>query len=159
MTTTPTPTPTPGPAPTRKALFYGSLALNVFLIGVLVAAWTIPHGGRWHHFRHGPPEMFSIMHGIGGDEAEAIRERHKSEIRARIDTVRSARADVAAKLAAEPFDAAAFANSLGVLQQASNEAQVAFHAAFLELAPTLSPEERARLAKRMSRGGKGDKGD
>ncbi len=138
-------------APKRKALLYGSLALNVFLVGVLVAAWAIPHRGGWQHRRHGPPEIFSLMRDVGGDEASAVRESHRAAIHERIEAVRDARRTVAERLGAEPFDPTAFASALEDLRLASTEAQSAFHTTFAELAAALTPEERHEIAERMAR--------
>jgi uncharacterized membrane protein len=129
----------------------GSLALNLFLAGILAAGWMRHHGSR--DWRGGPPGMMALLHGVGGEAARDAREAHRAVLRERIDAVRAARGALAQRLAAEPFDAAAFEAALDDLRSRSGEAQGAFHEAFAAIAATLSPEERRELAERMMRHG------
>jgi uncharacterized membrane protein len=132
------------------AALIGSLALNLFLGGILVAASLRHHGPGWHR---GPPDMMALMRGHGDEATEAARAAHRDALRERFDQVRAARAAVADALVAEPFDAAALDVALDDLRNASAEAQGEFHRAFADVAATLSADERRTLAKRMSRHG------
>jgi uncharacterized membrane protein len=144
-----------------------SLALNLFFVGFAVGRrsglFHGHHGPRHAHGRalvqHGErppgpgmdlgPSGFLRRVGIGdaGPEVARVLEARRDELRAQRGAVRRARAAVAGPLNAEPFDAEKLAAALEALRTESADAQARMHATLVEVARTLSPEQRRRMAQ------------
>jgi len=141
--------------PSRRlltALVVASLAVNLFLAGLLAGDWLMG--------RYGPPPFAPAInpswmrHALGPDAERMVApvmRRHMDEIREHIEATRRARRAVGAALTAEPFDRAALEDALARIRTQNAEAQAAFHGAFVDVADKLSPEQRAELAKESQR--------
>lgn len=128
-----------------------SVALNLFVAGFV--AMRVLHGGR-HHPR-GPHGHFIGPRGLsGGDPAikQAVRgamQRRGGELRAHGERLHAARTAVSAAFGAEPFDAPALRQALSDLRVQTELSQRLMHESLIEVAPALTPEQRARLARRV----------
>jgi Spy/CpxP family protein refolding chaperone len=127
-----------------------SLAVNLFLAGFFTmrALHGRRHHPRGHHGHFMGPRGLS-----GGDPAikQAMRramQRRDGEFRAHKQRLHDARATVSAAFGAEPFDAAALQRALEGLRADTAESQRLMHDALMEVAPGLTAEQRARLARR-----------
>lgn len=151
MTDTP---PAPLPRP-RRWLLVGSLVLNVFLIGGIAAGLVVRHGPPF--FGHdrparliGMPSPHKIRDALPANAQNVIDgvfEAHRRDMHSRIGQLREARRAVAAAMRAEPFDPAGLDAALAGLRAREAEVASAAHGAIAELAATLDPESRARLAE------------
>lgn len=144
-----------------------SLALNLFFVGFAVGRRSgLFHGHRGPRHEHGPalvdhggrprrpgmdlgPSGFLRRVGLGdaGPEVTQVLEARRAELRAQRGAVARARAAVAVALNAEPFDAEKLVAALDGLRTESAGAQARMHATFVEVAKTLSPEQRRRMAQ------------
>jgi Spy/CpxP family protein refolding chaperone len=141
--------------PTAKRLAIAlavSVAVNLFLVGFI--AVRALHGGRAHERRHHHGHFLGPR-GLGRDgdpQAEqAMRramQRREATFRAQGDKLRATRGTVSAAFQAEPFDPQALARALAELRTQTVESQRLMHESLVEVAPALSPEQRARLARR-----------
>jgi len=138
-----------------------SVALNLFLVGFI--AMRAYRGGSHHERgdRHGQ-ELGPRALGRDGDPQsdQAMRrvmQRREAALRAQGQKLRATRGAVSAAFRAEPFDARVLARELAELRAQTAESQRLMHEALVEVAPTLTPEQRARLARRALRehGGRG----
>jgi len=130
-----------------------SLALNLLLVGMVI--------GRLSGF--GPPPgmgpdptagFFRVL-GFLSDERRAaitpeLREK-MGKVMPMLRKLRHDQHDVFAALTAEPFDASALAQTLADLRTNLTMAQVASHQSFVEMAKSLTPDERRALANALRR--------
>jgi uncharacterized membrane protein len=128
-----------------------SLALNLFFAGFLTARALRRHDVYDDRPPHGPsagPRGPRRDADLAADEGvrRALR-RHEDTFRSRGKDLRAARAKVSVAFAAEPFDTAALSSALTELRAQTSESQRMLHDTLVEMAPTLSPEQRARLSK------------
>jgi uncharacterized membrane protein len=142
-----------------------SVALNLFAAGFLVSrALHRGHGPRMpppaQDFVDVSPFMGPrglLGSGAGPHAEPRVREvmrAHGKELREGRGELRERRRAVEDALRAEPFDAAALTTALAALRASTNAAQERMHATMVDLAKTLSAEERRGLA----RAGKGHHG-
>lgn len=148
-----------------------SLALNLFLVGFVAARALWGRGafdgreyhGREHHGgEHHAGEDHADEHhghffgprGLAGDASGGARQAMRRVLEERKDAFRqqrrslhAARGAVSEAFAAEPFDRAALERALAELRAQTAESQRIMHESLIEVAPELSPEQRARLAK------------
>lgn len=138
-------------SPASRKLAVGlalSVALNMFLLGVLVAR-------MWPTQRHafgGPGRaLFHADEAFRGDEPrmKRILRAHKGELMAQRRAAREARRKVRAALEAEPFDRAQLDRELQGLRAETQRSQEALHRAFLDLATQATPEQRRRLGRSL----------
>ena len=143
------------PATNRLAIaLVISVALNLVLFGFM-AARSLGRGaerceerrGRHGHFlgprafmRDGDPQVEQAM--------VRVIERRGPALRSQRDKLRATRGRVAAAFEAEPFDAAALTRALEELRARTSESQRLMHEALIDAAPSLTAEQRARLAHR-----------
>ena len=138
-----------------------SVALNLFGAGFLVSrALHREHGPRMPHMPPPAQELVDVSPFMGprgllgcgaGPHAEPrVREvmrAHGKELREGRGELRERRHAVEDALRAEPFDPAALTTALTALRASTNAAQERMHSALVDLAKTLSPEERHGLAR------------
>lgn len=136
---------------TARIALIGSLALNIFFVTALGAAWAFrgPRGdpdvrGFMRYIHHAPDAQ--------QDRARAIREARRPEFRAQRAEVRAARREVRAALEADPFDAARLAAAQERLRSERGRLRAILDGAVAELAASMPAEERARLAEALKRG-------
>ena len=133
---------------------FASLALNLFLGGVMVGRWLAPQ----------PPTAAFEAGGFGGlianmraaaatlpaEQQAALREamgHHRSEIREELIALRDARQAALATLVAEPFDRVSTEAAFAELQQQSQAVQTAIHEAMLDAAERLPGDARRQLVE------------
>lgn len=143
---------------------FASLALNLFLGGVMVGRWLAPQ----------PPAAAFEAGGFGGlianmraaaamlpaEQQAALREamgHHRTEIRQELIALRDARQAALATLAGEPFDRGATEAAFVELQMRSQAVQTAIHEAMLDAAERLPVEARRHLVE-SGRHWPGDRG-
>ena len=160
MTTADGPNGAPGragsapPAPRRRwrgVLLIVSLALNLFLVGLLV-------GGRLADWRQ-PGPVFGVGVGPGTvsrllrelpdsarNDARAMFLERRPEIRRQMRALQEARSDAYRALTAEPFDQQGFADAMAAVRQRTASVQAEVQAVLIDLSGELDAETRARLA-------------
>lgn len=124
-----------------------SLALNVFLAGFLAAQALRPSEGRPSA---AGPMLFRAGEALGDPGHPAIREvmrAHRQELRAHRRAIREARREVHESMVAEPFDQERLSAALASLRAETTSSQVLLHRALVQLATSMTPEQRARLSK------------
>lgn len=160
MTATTDPTPARRSAPRWMIIvLLVSLALNLLVAGmVAAAAWRFRHGGFAGPSPVAMGTVFGFATTLPPERRQAIWRQTSEERRAlrtlRTD-VRAARAEVEARLAAEPFDAARFAEAQARLLAAETRARTEAHKMVLSVAKSLTADERAALARWQSSEGRG----
>lgn len=127
-----------------------SMTLNLFALGFMSARLLHGRGGG-HGGPRGPffgprallmdPELRGSMDG----PMRGVIERHRESLRAQRQELRQARQAVHAALTAEPFDGEALEQALARLRQRTEQSQALMHAALVEIAPTLTHQQRERL--------------
>jgi uncharacterized membrane protein len=132
-----------------------SVAFNMFGAGFLVSrAW---HRRQAHHpAAHELVDVSPFMgpRGLLGEGApphvaprvREVMRAHGEKLRAGRAEMREQRRAVEQALRAEPFDAAALSTALAGLRTSTNAAQERMHAALVDVAKALPPEERRGLA-------------
>lgn len=124
-----------------------SLALNLFLGGMLTAHWLFrgppPHerGGRFFD-RQAALEAIDAEHRAG---VQAILARNEPELRARMRAVREARREVRRQLMGDPIDHEALAQAHAELAARGQEAHARMQANVAEIAAALPAAERRRF--------------
>ena len=140
-------------------LLAGSLAVNLFLGGVLAGGWIRdlrdPPTAR-AAFHLGPPRLDiprmaerlpEPARGVAGE----ILERRGQAIGAAFRALREARREAHEALVAEPFEAARLGRAFETLRARSSRAHALVHAAMSELVERVEPETRRQLAEHMMR--------
>lgn len=135
--------------PPRRWPFYVSLFIN----GVLIAALAFGLWQMWH-FREmmrstgGPPGLWMprqierLLPEESRKKVEAIRTKHKDEFKPLFAASRTARDNLFKAFDAEPFDAAQMQAALTAVRQADSAIAEATGQVMLEIATSLTPEER-----------------
>src|ERR1700743_607994 len=125
-----------------------SLCLNLFLVGLMAGHWIYgPHFGPGGPGGppHGPDAM---MMGVPADLRPLIKEKFaaaRPQFEAARGRIRDARDKVAKAAAADPFDAAAFAQAFDELQQAMDGVQTIAHQTIRDILPEIPAKERQKL--------------
>ncbi len=141
-----------------RLLVVASLALNLFLGGILAGGW-IEDWRRGPEARPGRPAPLHfrfgriIEHLPPGDAklAHALMGQHREAMRVQIQALRQARKEVREVLVAETFDRARFETALRALRSHASASRAAMHRATAELAEQISAEGRRALAQGMHR--------
>ncbi len=140
-----------------RLLLIVSLAANLFLGGVFaggfIEAWRQdpePSHGRPPPFRLHMGGMLERLPEDARGQAHDVMERHRGRMRGSVGEMRQARREVAAALAAEPFEPNRLETALAELRRRGGAAQAAMHGAMAELAGDLGPEARRALAEGLA---------
>lgn len=133
-----------------------SVGLNLFAGGFVVARMLRhpPHSeGFGPHAMAGP---MGILEDIDNPDA---RERVRRTLSGRMDhfergrgKMRNAREKVAQAMEREPPDAVELGAAFSDLREATTEAQAEIHSTLIEVAPTLTRQQRADLMRKWARG-------
>lgn len=146
------PTPRP-PGSRRRWWLAASLALNLFLLAVVIGGalrpigpWggaggppDRPWGSEVRSLRDMPIEHREVM--------RAIFTAHREALRAEGRALRAARRAVHTALAADPFEPAMLEAAFADLRAVTDSSQIALHRVLVELAGQLPAEARAGLAR------------
>jgi uncharacterized membrane protein len=134
-----------------RYLLIGSLALNLFLAGVL-GVWAMR---PYFHRQPPPPQPGTVSERIANRLPEVDRPvlrqafaKRQGEINRLFEESRKAQQESRAALRANPFDAAAFDAAAERNRATRNALQDAVHAAMREAAMGMSAEGRERLMPR-----------
>ncbi|MEO5334345.1 MAG: periplasmic heavy metal sensor [Magnetococcus sp. YQC-5] len=127
-----------------------SLAINLFLSGLVVAWWmedykrTAPSSVQGNHFMAG----FGMLNTDVAHRPEvvAVWNRRESSVRSSMRALRAAQQRVRETLQADPWDADSLSKALAELRQRIGVSQDLWHQVLLETAAELSPEQRVQLA-------------
>lgn len=132
-----------------------SLILNLVLVGFFVGhesdrpAWTQartdPSFGLARALRFLPEERREAL--FGDEEAREIRRSLSRSMRG----MRQHQRAIQAALTAEPFDPDALATAFAAFRHDMDEAQVRNHGLFVRIAAGLTPEERDKLRRALTR--------
>lgn len=142
-----------GKIPRRLAVALAfSLAINLFLAGMIAAGW-LAEGETRRVEREGPPRYF--RHGLAGLEegirpaVEEVRRRHARQVVPLTRAMRAARREMRRALAAPELDEKRLEAAFEDLRRRSHDAQAAVHALMLEIAQTLDPAQRKQFFERV----------
>ena len=134
---------------TLSVALFVSLALNLFIGGAMVGRWGW-HGG----YHEGGGRHWGAKFWLGralGEEAapkvEKLWEAHRAQLQPLRTEAKQAREAIHATLAADPFDAEAYTAALDASLEKRTAIRASHHAFMIELATTLSPAQRAKLAE------------
>lgn len=134
-----------------RHLLIGSLALNLFLAGV-VGVWVL-----WPVFRGPPPppEVGGMMERMAARVPEADRPilrqafgKHREDMSRLFREARQSQQAVRAALRAEPFDIGAYDAASERARQTRAAIEATMQSATREAVMAMSPEGRARFAQR-----------
>lgn len=139
-----------------RLAFFGAVLVAVALAAALATvAWV----RRSHHHPHavmGLPGPRILASELEPAERAALRatfrDRHLA-MRERVEALRAARAGVVEALRAEPYDRARLEAAFAELRAQDAATAQGVHEALMELAASLDPAGRARLADAMARRG------
>lgn len=136
----------------RKPLHWfliGSLALNLFLIGV-VGAYQLRRQGVAPHALRGPLRIEEIAETLPRADAallEAVFRAHEAEVAEYNVAIRQAQNRERDGFRAQPFDRAVVAESMAAARFNHDAAKRVIHDVILEAAQQMSPQGRAKLAE------------
>lgn len=141
-----------------------SVSINLFLIGFVTARFALGND-RTKPFGDGtlpggPMSLFGATEVLGNPTPiKRLLRKHIKDFRPKRNQLREARHRIARALAADPFDPKLLSAELGNLRKVTQDSQRAIHNALVELAISLSPEERRLLSQspRLWRGGQGNR--
>jgi len=129
-----------------------SLALNLFLGGLLAARWlSRPAGGQ---LGGRPMRLQSLKRQLDPavhETLDRVTKKHEPRIHDAVDAAREARQDAMEALSAEDFDEARARAALADFRSKSTGVHEAVHEALLELAAALPQDQRASLGAALSK--------
>ena len=143
-------------------LLFGSLALNMFLIGVVTTGIVVgskvgevakEHGGPGHLVRR-------VMRTLPREDRRALR-REMRDVRPQFRAIMDARPelheDIADAVAADPFDVEALRDAFARLRESNLQAMALGQNLIADFAESLTPEQRAEIADELLRRPKHDR--
>jgi hypothetical protein len=133
-----------------------SLALNLFLAGVIAGRGLGPRGGGGFDLtpRKLRVAIERVTRVLPESDAALLRDRFEAErpdIAQRFQALQDARRAVGAALKAEPYDAGAFDAAYETMQARNQELQASLHAVLRTSIGQFSDEGRAAIAERRWR--------
>ena len=136
-----------------------SLALNLLFVGAIGgsmwAMWAGYWGGPRHHAFAGA--IRHLMQELPAERRQVARDvlkRHRAEIRPLRREVRKSRRAAARIMRQDPFDEAAFRAALGDMQKSELKIRTAIGEIAVDLAKTLTQDERRELLRGLARHGR-----
>jgi uncharacterized membrane protein len=131
-----------------------SLAVNLFVVGVMAGRLTFP-------IHEEEPQQAVGWGGMRGrfvalpqaDRApfRAVMQQHAAELRGTLVALRSAQAGALQALRAAPYDKARMLAAFAAVREATAARQTALHAALADAIGTLRPEARAALTSGVTK--------
>ena len=129
-----------------------SASINLFLIGFITARFVLggektePFGDEANP--KGPVSLFGATEVLGNPKPmKELLRKHMKDFSPKRMELREARHRIARALAAEPFDPQTLRKELDSLRQATQDSQRAIHKALVDLAISLTPQQRRMLSK------------
>ena len=139
----------------RPWILLASVSVNLFLVGLIVAAIASgPHGPGWHKGRIPPPARHMIR-ALGEEARPAVAKVmsvQEDTFRAAGKAHRVANNVYRAALVAEPFDRQRLTDALAALRQTRTEMRQLMDNALVAIVAELGPDARKKLAKMQRRG-------
>jgi len=129
-----------------------SLAVNLFLGGIVVGGWVAGGGPPLPAWQPGAglrafPRLIETLPPEARAEAADILAEHRGEIRRSLVALHRARRDVFQLLAQETVDRPALEQAFATLRARMTAAQAAVQDALIEVSVSLPPEQRRALAE------------
>ena len=142
-----------------RILLIASLALNLLFIGAIGGSMWAMWAGYWGGPRHFAfaGAIHHLMRELPDERRHVARDvlrRHRAEVQPLRREVRKSRRAAARIMRAEPFDEAAFRSALGELRTAELKIREAIGEIAVDLAKTLTQEERRILLRGLARHGR-----
>jgi uncharacterized membrane protein len=139
----------------RPWILLASLSVNLFLVGLIVAAVASgPHGAGWHKGRPPPPARHMIR--ALGEEArpavEKVMSAQEGAFRAAGEAHRTANKVYRDALTAEPFNSQNLTDALAARRQTKAQMRQLMDKAFVEIVADVGPDARKKLAEMRHRG-------
>lgn len=137
-----------------------SIGINLFLVGFITARFIFDTGNSEsiRDFERGPIGLYGATQALGNPRPmKQLLSKHLHNFRPNRNALREARRKVANALAAEPFKPDVLKAALNEVRQTTQASQAVMHKALIELAESLTPQERKKLSmsRHLWRGGKG----
>ena len=144
----------------RSWLLVVSLALNLFLVGLMAGHRLSPPpipeavpGTVFADLRR----MADVLPAETRGEVRQLFEAHRPEIIRGLMAMRAARDDIRDILLTDPYDPEALQTAFDALRDRTAEVQSVVHAALVEVAGRLGPEERLAIVREPHRRGGSDR--
>ena len=137
-----------------RLLLIASLALNLFLAGLIGSALLLDRKPEKEPHRHGRRSFWAAAEQLDPAQRDAFRQvlRQKAEeARPRLQALRQARRDAAAAMAAEPYDPEAVRLALARARTEELALRGGVEEAVVSFAATLDQEDRAVLGQALRR--------
>ena len=142
-----------------RLIFWGSLALNVFLAGLIAGSLVIGARAKAERERdrgQAARSLWTVSEQFEPgrrDEFRAVLEREAEEAKPRVQALRASRREAAEIMAREPFDPTAAAAGFENARMQELALRRDLDQAILAFAVQLTPEERGLLGEAMRRRG------
>lgn len=137
---------------TIKTLLFASVALNLFLAGIVTTHWWRPF---FHERPRGVEEVVErVTRSLGEKDASMVRatfQASQPKLATLLADLQQARRDVRAKLTAEPFDPAAFHAAINTAHSKREAYDQAMRDVIVQAVDQLSPDGRQHLWSRERR--------
>lgn len=132
---------------------FGSLAVNLFLGGLMIGRWLDPRHPRPHAERGGPEGSAPgwMRRALGPEGAVTLEEAwraHAPAIEPLREELRRSREAVTVALEAQPFDQTAYAAALAEMQANMTNLYAAIHTVMVDVVGRLTPEQRHAMVER-----------
>lgn len=135
-----------------------SVALNLFVIGVVVGGVVRDHRRRGFEPPGGPPFSLRGAKGLLSPSAlpvaDEVQRAHEEQVDRAFDALREKADRVDAAVAAEPFDQARLEAALADMRAAHEALQIELHKELVDLAGKLERADREKLSMGARRPGR-----
>lgn len=140
---------------TLALLLFLSVALNLFVAGMVVGRWDRWDGPKGHGGpRHGKSMSRVIEYALGDSLTPALRsrlEQHDGAMRENFEESRESRRAIRDVLIREPFDKEAYLEALDRMNAVHDRMRAETHSFMIEIMDQLTPEQRRKLVERLDR--------
>ncbi len=138
----------------RPWVLLASLSVNLFFVGLIVAAISFgPHGPGWRKGHPAPPAKHMIR-ALGEDARPAVKkvmQAREPAFRAAGDAHRAANKAYRAALKAEPYDRQRLADALAARRETRAKMRMLMDEALVDIVDDVGPEARKKLAEMRRR--------
>jgi len=141
-------------------LLFLSVALNLFVAGMVVGQWDRWDGFKGHDGpRHGKSMSKVIKHVLGDDlppEMRDLLKQHEEAMRENFEESRESRREIRDVLVREPFDRDAYLEALDRMNAVHDRMRAETHSFMIEIMDRLTPKQRRKLVEKLDRKHKRD---